>query len=60
MLGVKAERVMQCVGGHSMARHCAGQSLWGCLVDKVALGQGFLQIPHFSSVSIIPPSSQYH
>ena len=39
---------MQWVGGHSMACHCTGQgkipgqSLWEFLVDKVALGQGFL------------------
>ena len=33
---------MEYVGGHSMACHCAGQSLWECVVDKVALGQGFL------------------
>jgi hypothetical protein len=44
----KAESVMQWAGSHSMACHCVGQgkipghSLWEFLVEKVALGQGFL------------------
>jgi len=48
MLDIKAARVMQRVGGDSMACHCAGQgkipgqSLWELLVDTVAPGQGFL------------------
>jgi hypothetical protein len=47
-LDIKDERVMQWVGGHSMVCHYAGQgktqgqSLWEFLVDRVALGQGFL------------------
>jgi hypothetical protein len=48
MLAIKAERVMQWVGAHSMVCHYAGQritpgqSLWEFLVNRVALGQGFL------------------
>jgi len=39
---------MESAGSHSVACHCVGQgkipgqSLWGFLLEKVALGQGFL------------------
>jgi len=57
---------MESAGSHSVACHCVGQgkipgqSLWEFLLEKVALGQGFLWILHLSPVNIIPPSSQYH
>ena len=37
-----------------------GQILWDFVVDTVALGQAFLTILRFSSVSIIPPTYYTH
>jgi hypothetical protein len=38
------------------ARVCPGSIHVGFVVDKVALGQVFLQVLRFSPVNIIPPS----